>query len=161
MGLFVVACKRVSIWMNIVSGIVVFFIMFLTVADVLLRLFRKPINGTYELVAVAGAIVIGYAMPKTSWDGAHIAFDLPLVKSEKLRHLFFVVTRFLGIGLFAIIGWNLLIKGQKLYATSEVSQTLHIPGYPFAYVMALCCWMECLVLLTDILKPLLPEADHE
>ena len=39
--------------------------MSLTIADVVLRVFHKPIVGTYELVALSGAVVIGFSMPHT------------------------------------------------------------------------------------------------
>ena len=34
--------------LNVVAGIAITFMMFLTVTDVILRSFRKPIIGTYE-----------------------------------------------------------------------------------------------------------------
>ena len=35
----------------------------LTLVDVILRGFKRPIVGTYELVALAGAVVIGFSLP--------------------------------------------------------------------------------------------------
>jgi len=50
---------RVSRGINVIAGIAITFIMLLTVLDVILRSFRRPIVGTYELVAFSGAIVVG------------------------------------------------------------------------------------------------------
>jgi hypothetical protein len=58
----------------------------------------------------------------------------------------------LGIGLFIIIGWNLFKYGANLYKAGEVSLTLQMPFYPFAYGVGVCCFIECLVLISDITK---------
>ncbi len=49
--------------------------MLLTVADVVLRLLGRPIVGTYELVALGGAVAIGLSLPLTSWVRGHIYVD--------------------------------------------------------------------------------------
>ena len=48
----------------------------LTLADVILRLFRKPILGTYEIVAFLGVAVTAFALPRGSLKGANINVDL-------------------------------------------------------------------------------------
>jgi len=49
-------------FLNIIAGISLTFLMLLTVMDVILRTLRRPIVGTYELVAFSGAGVIGCAV---------------------------------------------------------------------------------------------------
>jgi TRAP-type C4-dicarboxylate transport system permease small subunit len=66
---------RLSRFINIIAGLAITFIMFLTVLDVILRSFRRPIVGTYELVAFSGAVVVGFAIPLTSWMRGHIYVD--------------------------------------------------------------------------------------
>ena len=59
--------EKLSRWMQTFSGAALVFIVLLTVADVCLRnLARQPIVGAYEMVGLAGAIVIGFAIPVTS-----------------------------------------------------------------------------------------------
>jgi TRAP-type C4-dicarboxylate transport system permease small subunit len=50
-------------------------IVFLTVADVLLRIFAQPIVGTYELVGFLGAWAIGLAIPQTSLDRGQVFME--------------------------------------------------------------------------------------
>ena len=52
--------------------------MLITVVDVILRFFSKPITGTYELVFLGGAVVIGCAIPRTSWEGGHVNVDFAI-----------------------------------------------------------------------------------
>lgn len=138
---------------NIIAGIAMTFIMLLTVLDVILRSFRMPITGTYELVAFSGAIIVGFALPLTSFKRGHIYVDFFLQKlSPQIQHIFNYFTRCLGIVLFVLIGWNLIKVGMNLQKTGEVSLTLKLPFYPIAYGVACCCFVQCLVLAADIVK---------
>jgi len=144
---------RLSRWINVIAGAAITFIMLLTVFDVILRTFRRPIVGTYELVAFSGAIVVGFAIPLTSWMRGHIYVDFFTAKLPKtLRSIFNLSTRAMGIALFLLIGWNLIKVGMDLQQSGEVTLTLQLPFYPVAYGVALSCFVQCLVLLTDMVK---------
>ncbi|MCX5815642.1 MAG: TRAP transporter small permease [Proteobacteria bacterium] len=153
MRAFTEAFKRLSSWMNTLGGIVLFLMMMLTVVDVILRVFGKPLIGTYELVAVAGAIVVGFAIPQTSLDKGHIFVDFLIEnRAETIKKAFLVFTRLLGIALFALLAWNLFLKANHLYKAGDVSLTLQIPYYPAAYGLAFCSLIECFVLVADMFK---------
>jgi TRAP-type C4-dicarboxylate transport system permease small subunit len=140
-------------FINIIAGIAITFIMALTVLDVILRSFRRPIVGTYELVAFSGAVVIGFAIPLTSWMRGHIYVDFFSSKLPKTaRSICNLATRCMGISLFFLIGWNLIKVGMDLQQSGEVSLTLQLPFYPVAYGMAASCFVQCLVLTVDIAK---------
>lgn len=136
-----------------IAGIALASIVFLTVADVFLRMFKIPIEGTYEIVSMLGAVVIGFAVPQTTIERGHVLMDfltekLPFV-GQRVLHL---VTRLLASLTFLIIGWNLFKLGNDLLDTGQVSLTLKFPEYPVAYGIAFCCLLECLVLLSDLIK---------
>jgi len=149
--LFIVS--KLSRWMNVISGAALIFMILLTVTDVILRSFRAPVVGTFELVAFSGAVVIGFSLPFTSWLRGHIYVDflileLPL-RAKRIANIF---TRCLGIGLFLVIASNLIILGMELYNSGEVSPTLHVPFYLVVYGIGICCFVQCLVLVCDIVK---------
>lgn len=140
-------------FLNIIAGITLTFMMLLTVSDVILRFMRRPIVGTYELVAFSGAVVIGFALPYTSWLRGHIFVDFLISRFSKIiRNIFNIFTRLLAICLFLLIGWNLFLYGRDLYRSGEVSLTLQMPFYPVAYGVGVCCFIQSLVLFCDILK---------
>lgn len=142
------AVKRFSSWMNGLSGIVLFLMMMLTVVDVGLRIFWKPITGTYELVAMAGAVVVAFAIPQTSWDNAHIFVDFLLEKrSRAVKTAFGCFTKLLGVMLFVMLGYYLLLKSNHLFRSGDVSLTLGIPYYPVAYGLAFCAFLQAFVLV--------------
>ncbi|OPX97138.1 MAG: Tripartite ATP-independent periplasmic transporter [Syntrophorhabdus sp. PtaB.Bin047] len=145
------AIRKLSGWMNGLAGVVLFMMMMLTVVDVALRIFWKPITGTYELVAMAGAVVVGFAVPQTSWDNAHIFVDFLLEKrSQKVKVAFGCFAKVFGMILFVMLGWYLLLKANHLFRSGDVSLTLQIPYYPVAYGLAFCSFMEALVLVLHI-----------
>jgi TRAP-type C4-dicarboxylate transport system permease small subunit len=139
--------------LNVIGGISLAFIMFLTVADIILRSFRRPIIGTYEIVAFSGAVVIGFSVPLTTWVRGHVYTDFLILRfSQKVRNLFNIFTRCLGICLFLMIGWNLMKYGIDLRESGEVSHTLTLPFYPVAYGLGISSFVQCLVLVCDIFK---------
>jgi len=145
--------KGLSRVFNVIAGISLTFLMLLTVMDVILRALKRPIVGTYELVAFSGAVAIGFAVPLTSWLRGHIFVDFFILRfSQKVRNIFNITTRCLVIVLFFLIGWNLIKYGMDLQKSGEVSLTLQMPFYPVAYGVAVCCFVQCLVLICDVIK---------
>jgi len=153
MGVFLKTINGISRFFNIIAGISLTFLMLLTITDVILRGFRSPVPGTYEVVAFAGAVVIGFSMPLTSWLRGHIFVDFFILKfSQRGRDIFNIATRCLVIVLFFLIGWNLIKYGIDLQKSGEVSLTLQMPFYPVAYGVGVCCFVQCLVLVCDVVK---------
>jgi TRAP-type C4-dicarboxylate transport system permease small subunit len=139
--------------LNGIAGVSLLFLMLLTVADVFLRLFGRPILGTYELVSFTGILVFGLALPFTSWGRQHIFVDFLIgMFPTRVQDAFNIATRIIVMALIFWIGWNLMKYGMGLHRSGEVSASLRMPFYPFAYVLATCCVIECLVLVCDVIK---------
>jgi TRAP-type C4-dicarboxylate transport system permease small subunit len=152
MNIFQTALRRVARLMYWIAGSALATMMFLTVADVVLRYFKMPIVGTYEIVSMLGAIVIGFAVPQTTVERGHVLMDFITGRLPfGAQRVFHLVTRLLAVFTFYIIGWNLYILGNDLRQTGQVSLTLKFPEYPVAYGIAICCLFECLVLLSDLI----------
>lgn len=144
--------------MYYLAGVALTSIMLLTVFDVILRTFRRPILGTYELVGLLGAIVVGFAIPQTSRLDGHVVMDMiPTALSGLSRRLVRILTRLLGISIFMIIGWNLWAMGTDFRISGEVTPTLQLPLYPVAWGISICCYIQCLILLVDIINTWKPE----
>jgi TRAP-type C4-dicarboxylate transport system permease small subunit len=143
--------RRVSGILNIIAGVALTLMMFLTVTDVGLRVGGHPIVGTYEIVALTLAIVIGFGIPQLSLDGGHVYMEFGLDKmSLRAQTIMKTFTRLLCIGLFIFMGYNLFSVGAEFHASGEVSQTLRLPFFPVAYGVGVCCFLECVVLILEI-----------
>jgi TRAP-type C4-dicarboxylate transport system permease small subunit len=145
--------RFISKILNIIAGIAVTFMMLLTVADVLLRAGGHPIIGTFEIVALSLALVIGFGIPQVSLDRGHVYMDFLLDKlSKRGKNVMNTFTRVLCLILFAFIGYNLFNVGARFHASGEVTATIKIPFYPVAYGVAVCCLLECCVFIFDIVR---------
>jgi len=150
---FLTAVPQLGKALNVIAGTALTVMMLLTVADVILRKLGHPIIGSYELVSLGAAVVIGFSLPFTSLAKAHVAVDFLLLGLRGWkRGALLVATRVIALLLFAAIGAYLFKKGMYMRSTGEVSLTLQMPFYPVAYGLGVCCFVECLVLLWDILK---------
>ncbi|MDD5009223.1 MAG: TRAP transporter small permease [Syntrophorhabdaceae bacterium] len=144
---------RLSKFFNTIAGIALTVMMLITVADVIMRYLGMPILGSYELVSFIGAIVVGFALPLTSWMKGHIYVDFILEKLPKERaDIVLVMIKIVNILLFTASGVYLFFKGAYLIRTGEVSMTLQMPYYPIAYALGICCFVQCIVLLSDIAR---------
>jgi TRAP-type C4-dicarboxylate transport system permease small subunit len=175
-NLFLTAMERISRFLNVIAGISLTLLMALTVADVTLRAMLtlgrwligqgmllplgnlivehvRPIVGTYELVQYLGAVVIGFSIPLTSWFRGHIYVDFFIFRfAQRTRNAFNIATRSLSIFLFLMIGINLFKYGMDLYRAGEVSSTLQMPFYFVVFGVGICCFVQCLVLIGDMVK---------
>lgn len=139
--------------LSFIGGTALSLMMFLTVADVLMRAGGHPILGTYEMVSLMLAVVIGFTIPMVSLARGHVYMEIVLDKlSTRNKALLNTFTRVLCLVLFIIIGYNLIMVGRELHMSGEVSSTLKIPFFPIAYGVGVCCFVECLVFIFDIVK---------
>ncbi len=145
--------KAASRGLSVIAGASLVLLMTLTLVDVVLRGFRHPVPGTYELVAFAGALVIGLAMPLTQRARGHIYVEVIVSRlPPRGRDAFHFITRLMVIGIFAVMGWNLVKYGMSLIKSGEVSLTLQLPFWPFAFALALACLVQCLVCVGEIVR---------
>ena len=144
---------KLSNIMYICAGVILSFMMALTVADVILRYLGRPIPGTYELVGLSGAIVVGFAVPYTSLVKGHIFVEFLIDRFETgRRELVLIFTKILTLLLFLGFWIYLFRTGMDMAASGEVTQILRIPFYPVVYAMGVCCFIECLVMVSDIMR---------
>lgn len=145
--------RKVSKVFNIIGGTTLTFMMFLTVADVFMRAFGRPILGTYEIVSLVLALVIGFSIPQVSLDRGHVYMEFIVKKlSKRNKAIMNTFTRILCIILFAVIGYTLFLVGSEFRTAGEVSSTLRIPFFPVIYGVGVCCFFECFVFIFDIVK---------
>ncbi len=145
--------SKLSSLLNIIGGTALTLMMFLTVADVILRAFGHPILGTYEIVSLALALVIGFGIPRVSLDRGHVFMEILVDRLGPTgKNMLNTFTRLLCLVLFFLIGYNLISVGNEFHTSGEVSSTLKLPFFPIAYGVAVCCFIECLVFISDLIK---------
>jgi TRAP-type C4-dicarboxylate transport system permease small subunit len=139
-----------------VAGVAIVVMMLLTCADVVLRYFRKPIPGTYELVCFLGAAAVAFSMAHTSVERGHVAVAFVVsLFPRRIQGLIESITTIFGLSFFSLIAWQSAIYANELRCCGEVSLTLELPFYPFVYGISFSAAIVCLILLSDLFKNLL------
>lgn len=144
---------RIADRANWIAAAAVVFMMLITTADVILRVFRHPILGTYEIVGFTGAVVIAFSLPYTSIQKGHIAVEFLVQRLPWLaRVIINIINACVSLVLFAVIAWQCAKYAHDLRMTGEVSLTLQMPTYPFLYGISLGCVLLCVVLFIEFLR---------
>lgn len=138
--------QRFSRWANRLSfagemvGVLGIWVMTLvTCVDVIgAKVFNMPVPGSTEVISLAQVITIVFAVATTYLHKGHISVEMfitrrrPAVKSA-IRSF----VTFLGLVLFLLLIYEGVRLGNEYAASQEVTATIQLPFYPFAYGFAM------------------------
>ena len=142
---------KLDISFQVVAGIGLVFMMAVTLLDITMRALGRPIIGAVELVSFSGAVIIGFALPYSSWMKAHVMVDLLVERlSPAGKRIMGLITKLVGFMLFMFMGVNFILYGLTLAKTGELSPGFRIPYYPITFGLALACFLESLTLFTQL-----------
>jgi len=120
---------------------------------VVMRIFRHPVPGTYELIGLLGSVVISFSLAYTSIEKGHIAVEFLVQRLSPRKQAFTgLVNNTLSVLLFGLICWQSIIYAAELMAKGEVSLTIQFPIYPFVFGIAIGCGIQTLVLFIETVK---------
>jgi TRAP-type C4-dicarboxylate transport system permease small subunit len=135
----------------VMSGITLAFMLVFTVIGIIMRFFGRPMVGDFEIISFTGSVVIGFAVPYTTMSKAHVAVDMIAEKvKRRTRNQLLVFTRIVCLALFTWMGWNFITMSLDMIRVGEVTQVFRIPYYPITFGLALCCFTQCFVFLSQI-----------
>ena len=140
-----------------IGGVFLVAMCLLTCANILLRIVRVPVPGTYELMGYFGAVVAALSLGYTQMRRGHVAVDVLINRLSSRRQRF--LKGFNGLVcmlFFSLAAWQLVRKALVLRASGEVTETLRIIYYPFTLAVALGCALLALALLADLAQALRP-----
>jgi TRAP-type C4-dicarboxylate transport system permease small subunit len=137
----------------IAAGAALLALTLLATANVVLRIFRVPVGGTYEIVSFLGAIVTAGALGYTQKRRHHIMVDLLTDRyPAPVKLAVDRVSQVLMFLLFSIVSWQTLVYGTRLLRTGELSETLKVPYYPFVFLVSLGFAVLALTIFLDLLE---------
>ena len=145
--------SKLSRFLAVIAGITLISVMLMTVLDVILRYFGRPITGIYDMVALGGAIVIGFSMPLAAERKVHVYMEMGLqAYGRTMKQILRLFTRLIIFGISFIAAWNLIRLGIDFRHTGEVSLTIKIVYYPIAIGLGACFFIQMLVLVVQIFQ---------
>jgi TRAP-type C4-dicarboxylate transport system permease small subunit len=145
---------RLSTWMEWVGLIAVLLMILITCVDVIgAKLFLRPVFGAIDIVMIAQLIAITFAAAATLLAGRHVQVEFfMMMLPKKPQAIVDAFVHLVGLGLFALMFWRLMLYARTLQITGEVSSTARIPLHYFAYGVALSFIPVCLILIYNLIQ---------
>jgi TRAP-type C4-dicarboxylate transport system permease small subunit len=138
-----------------IAGVVLAFMIVLTLCDVILRNLGHPITGSMEIIQYGGSIVFGFSIPYATWIGAQIVVDLVTQKLDFInRKRINAITRAAGIIIFLFIAYNFFMYALDVKRTGELTASFKIPYYPFCFAISISFLFQSLTIFCDLIKTL-------
>ncbi|MFP4642429.1 MAG: TRAP transporter small permease [Dehalococcoidia bacterium] len=139
--------------LNHVSGWLLLLLAFLLGANIVGRLFGSPIVGTHEAVSYGFAIVISFGIVSTTLGREHVSIELFFSKFPgRVQTVMEIINHLLGMGIFSIIAWRLIVDGREAYVMEESTFVLGFPVYTLKFAVAFGCVTLVLALLMNLFK---------
>jgi TRAP-type C4-dicarboxylate transport system permease small subunit len=146
--------RRLSGWFEWVGICGLLVMMAITCIDVFgAKLFRQPVYGALDIVMLAQLVAVSFATAFALIIGRHVSVEFFVaLLPKRLQAIVDTVICFFGLGFFVLIVWRLAAYGHSLQIGGEVSATIRIPLYPFAYGIAVASIPVCLIFLVSFFK---------
>ena len=129
--------------------------MLIISANIVLRLFWRPIYGTYDVVTLLGSIVVAFALGYCAIQRAHIAVEIVMdFFPPRFQAIVGSITGILSVGLFGIITWQCGVYGADMWKRGEVTMSVYIPIHPFIFGVGFGCAVLCMVCIVDLVSAL-------
>ena len=123
--------------------------MLITCVDVIgAKIFKLPVPGALDIVMISQLLAVSFAIAASLILGRHVEveFFVPLLP-RTLQAIVDSLVCLMCCLLFIVISWRLFAHGYSMQTGHEVSPTLRLPLYIFAYAAAVSCIPVCLVYL--------------
>ncbi len=145
---------RLSIWGEWIGVGGILIMVVVTCADVLgAKLFTTPVPGSTEIISLVQVAAIVFAVAGTQRHKGHISVEMFITKmSPRIRSIVQAVTSLLGVILFSLLIYEGFKLGNRYLESGEVTATVQIPFYPFAYAFSLALVPVAVMLLVDFIE---------
>lgn len=130
--------------------------VFLTVADVLMRyFFNSPITGAFDITESMMIILVAFTLGNCALKKKLVKVDLLYQHfSDRTKAIFDSFTSILSLGLYILITWQTFIYIKLQYETNISSLVLQIPRYPLVAILALGFTVFTVALLANVFENL-------
>lgn len=143
--------SRAVRWLALLGGLVLLFMVGLTVVDVGLRKFANaPIFGAQNISELALLVVVFFAMAYCGQTKGHVAVDLiGSAAGPKTLRVFDFIVNAVGAVMFVILTWRAVLAAIHAWDTNRISNLLAIPHWPFYCVIALGSGLYAIVQIIE------------
>ena len=136
-----------------VAGFSLVAMVVVTVGEMVLRMFGRPMAGTVEAIGWLAALTTAFALGYTQVHQGHVSIDLFTRHiGPRSQVVVSMLVYLISTALFMIVTWNVFSHAGVLRETGSLSETMKVIVYPWVYLVSLGCAGLTLALLMDFLK---------
>jgi TRAP-type C4-dicarboxylate transport system permease small subunit len=137
----------------IIAGTSLVAMVVVTVGEMVLRMFGKPMAGTVETIGWLSALTTAFALGYTQIHRGHVSIDLFTRRLGTLLQAMVSMLVYLASAvLFVIVTWNVFRHAGVLRESGSLSETMKVIVYPWVYLVSLGCAGLTLALIVDFFK---------
>ena len=137
-GFFLTTSERVTWWLARAGCVGLAIMMFLTLADVIGRVFNSPIVVTDEVTELIMGMMIYLGVGYTTIHRGHIRVDILISRfSPRVQGILDTLTYLIALGFMLLVCWRLFLQASSRIENNDLTQISEIPVWPVAYVMAI------------------------
>jgi TRAP-type C4-dicarboxylate transport system permease small subunit len=126
--------------------------VFLTVGEMVLRVFGTPMSGIVEVIGWLAATITAFALGYTQIHKGHVAINLLTERfSPQLQAITNIVINMISTTLFTVTAWYVFKYAGSLRQAGSLSETMKVIVYPWVYIVSLGCAGLALALFVDML----------
>jgi TRAP-type C4-dicarboxylate transport system permease small subunit len=144
-----------------VGGALLVIMMLLSTGDVVGRyFFKRPIEGTYELIGLFLVLVLATGMANTQLEKAFVSVSIIYERLPRIAQLTLnIVAYIVGACIAVLLCWQVFELGLRYIfrTTGNLTETLHIPFAPFLLVLSLGFAFLALICLIDIYSAIIDQ----
>ena len=141
--------KIISWFCGLIAALAAVVMTLMTVGDVLMRyFFNKPILGSFELTEYLLVIVVFFAIPWATMEGAHVRVDLITGRFvRKTQGILYAISCILSMIITFLFACYTFPEAKYVLELGEQSDMLNIPAYPFYYLVGIGFFVIFFVLI--------------
>jgi TRAP-type C4-dicarboxylate transport system permease small subunit len=141
---------------NYGGGFFLLVLMVLVVVHVAGRYFlNRPVPGAFELIELLMTFVVFLGFGYCALQRGNVSVDLFVgLLPQRAQEVIDAATCLLSIGVVTLITWQGVVQMLSLWESGHVSGVLHIPHYPFLFVLVVGCAAFDLILLVNFFEHL-------
>jgi TRAP-type C4-dicarboxylate transport system permease small subunit len=138
----------------IIAGTALFAMMTMTFVDVAGRwVINKPIPGSIELTEFYMALIAAFGIGYCGLRKGHIRVDILFQYApQKVNRWLDILAYGLTFIIFFVVTWRVFLNAVSSLQAGQTSAILHIPNYPFIFIVVIGAAILSLVMLRDLLK---------
>ncbi|MFC1886093.1 TRAP transporter small permease subunit [Thermodesulfobacteriota bacterium] len=147
--------RRINTYFYMIAGGFIAIMALVTSIDVIGRYFRHPITGGIEICFLALAASVFLAWSHTQAEGGHVYLDLVFVRlPTRARRVVGVFSSLISMAFVGAIIWWAVPFSLSSMADGAFTDNLHIPLYPFQFLIVLGGALLFLELIVELVENL-------